>query len=153
MCVIFFVIWLVENVVAEWVACWILDPEVQVHFQFTFLCSVLCVVSSAIFLGFDVRIRYSIIRVTCWLLDANVLVSLLFFVFLRIAPLRAGPCYKRCRMRVPLPAGRFETSRGEVRRESDSNISTRPLADLSLAYVALSLILLRERGNLVPEGS
>ena len=79
--VIFFVIWLVENVVAERVACWILDPEVQVHFQFTFLCSVLCVVSSAIFLGFDVRIRYSIIRVTCWLLDANVLVSLLFFYF------------------------------------------------------------------------
>ena len=35
--VIFFVIWLVENVVAEWAACWILNPEVQVQVHNYFL--------------------------------------------------------------------------------------------------------------------
>lgn len=45
----FFVIWLVENVVAEWVACWILNPEVQVQVHKYFLMFCAYVVSSLMF--------------------------------------------------------------------------------------------------------
>ena len=49
-CVLFFfVIWLDENVVAEWAACWILNPEVQVQVHNYFLMFFSYVISSLIF--------------------------------------------------------------------------------------------------------